>query len=156
MQRRVIRICLRLTGNMHSSITTPYRLPWFSGIYSLRVLLTPAERRRPWILFLTPGLLVSEVLQIIYVTLVLGPLRSLLFPRQLTGQPGETFTFEKFTPARLSLYIGLMFISTVIICPLEVVSTRLSIQRNHGPSGIEEDNAALDAPYAAVDEDVIG
>lgn len=138
------------------SITTPFRLPWINGLFSLRALLTSSERRRPWLLFLTPGLLVSEALRILYVVLVLDPLHSLIFPPQPIHDDGAPLTFKYFTLPRLSLYMLLVFVSTVIIVPLEVISTRLSIQRNHASADFEDENTTLDAPYAGADEDVIG
>jgi hypothetical protein len=45
----------------YRSIITPYRLPTFNPLVALRVLLTPAERARPWILYFTPGLLASQL-----------------------------------------------------------------------------------------------
>ena len=54
----------------HRAITTPYKLPYLKPIQSLRVLLTPTERRRPWILYLTPGLLLTQFLHVAYVVSV--------------------------------------------------------------------------------------
>ncbi|KAG1730545.1 mitochondrial carrier [Suillus paluster] len=51
------------------AITTPHKLPYFNAIYSLRVLLTPTERRKPWILYLTPGLLATQVAHTAYVAI---------------------------------------------------------------------------------------
>jgi len=137
------------------SITTPFRLPWVNGLLSLRVLLTASERRRPWLIFLTPGLLVSETLKILYVVLVVDPLRSFILPRPLFRYY-YGFSFEHITLPRLSLYILLVFVTTVIIAPLEVISARLSIQRNHVSVDLEDESPAPDAPYAGVEEDVIG
>lgn len=141
-----------------SAITTPYKLPWLNGIYSLRVLLSPTERRRPWILFLTPGLLVSEVVRILYVVLFMHPFRVLILPSTLDeelGSPHQPLTF-----ARFSIYLGLAIISTVIMCPLEVISTRLSLQRNNLSQGYtseaQEEDVYDNAEYAAAEEDVIG
>ncbi|KAH8980489.1 hypothetical protein EDB86DRAFT_2979821, partial [Lactarius hatsudake] len=44
----------------HGSIITPYQLPYFRPLHSLRVLLTPTERRKPWVLYLTPGLFAAD------------------------------------------------------------------------------------------------
>jgi len=144
------------------AITTPYKLPWFNALYSLRVLLTPTERRRPWTLYVTPGLLISEVLSTIYIVLILDPVRSWIFPSLANQTVGVTSIAEDFSAARLSLYMGLVFISTLILCPLEVVSARLSIQRNHAASGFtavaNDDDVDLHGSpvYSAAEEDVIG
>ena len=50
------------TAITYRAIVTPYNLPSFQPRYSLRVLLTPIERRRPWLLYLTPGLLTAQAL----------------------------------------------------------------------------------------------
>ncbi|KAL5485429.1 hypothetical protein ACEPAI_8071 [Sanghuangporus weigelae] len=141
---------LPVTVITNRAITTPYKLPWLNAPYSLRILLTASERRRPWLLYLTPGLMVSEVLRVLYIILIMDPLRLLLLP-----------TDAKLLLARLSAYLGLAFVSTIIICPLEVISTRLSIQRNHATSSFtpvaqEEESVMTDAVYSAAEEDVIG
>ena len=51
-------------------------------------------------------------------------------------------------------------VSTAVLCPLEVISTRLSIQKNHATSGFsasaeEEDPMVQGLDFAAADEDVI-
>ena len=94
--------------------------------------------------------MVSEVLRVLYIILIMDPLRTLLLPAD-----------AKLSLMRLSAYLGVAFVSTIIICPLEVISTRLSIQRNHAASGFtpvaqEEDSVINEAIYSAAEEDVIG
>ncbi|KAJ3762427.1 hypothetical protein EV360DRAFT_79331 [Lentinula raphanica] len=45
----------------YRSITTPYKLPYLNAAKALCALSTPTERRRPWVLYLTPGLSAAEV-----------------------------------------------------------------------------------------------
>lgn len=105
----------------------------------------------------TPGLLTSEVLRISYIILIMDPLRQLIFPRSATED-------NSFSPLlslpRLGIYLVLAIVSTAVNCPLEVVSTRLSIQRNHAPGSrtadLEEEASMGDVVYSAPDEDVIG
>ena len=125
-------------------------------MYSLRVLLTATERRKPWILFFTPGLLLSEVLRIAYTVLFMDPLRLVILPR---ASSEDASPFQNITFIRFSFYILLAVISTAIICPLEVISTRLSIQRNHdspGFSTVSQEEEVNEVVYSASDEDVIG
>jgi len=143
----------------HRSITTPHKLPYFKPIQSLRVLLTPTERRRPWIIYLTPGLLAAQVAHIGYVVLCLGPLRRLLLPPQSkSGLPA----LDNFHPVRSSIYFIIVLLSTGILTPLEVIATRLAIQRNHASAEFnsvsqEENGDAEDvAEFAGAEEDVIG
>lgn len=141
------------------AITTPHKLPYFNAIYSLRILLTPTERRRPWILYLTPGLLAAQIAHIAYVTLFLRFIRQLLVP-ELTnpGMPSR----DEISVVKLVIFFIIAFLSTVVLTPLEVIAIRLSIQRNHAAPEFnsisqEEDGDAEEAiEYAGVDEDVIG
>ncbi|KIY46764.1 mitochondrial carrier [Fistulina hepatica ATCC 64428] len=129
------------------SITTPYKLPWFQPVKSLRVLLTPTEMRRPWVLYTTAsgGLLYSQVLHIFFVVGFLGPLQRLLVSR------------DDFSAWKFSIYVLVVIIATAVLTPLEVVSTRLAIQRN---LAADYDTVAQDPDsepeFAGVEEDVIG
>jgi len=141
------------------SITTPHKLPYFKPRYALRVLLTPTERRRPWIIYLTPGLLLAEVLHIAFVVLVLRTLRHILLPALANpGVPSK----EDFTPVRVGIYFIVCLISTAILTPLEVIATRLAIQRNHAApeynSVVQEAEGDGEeyAEYSGAEEDVIG
>lgn len=126
---------------------------------SLRILLTPTERRRPWILYLTPGLLIAEVLHIAIVVLGLGPLRRLLVPA-LSHK--STDTLADISPFKLAIYLIIVFVSIVILTPLEVIETRLAIQRNHASSEYNsvsqevEGDAEEIAEFSGAEEDVIG
>jgi len=143
----------------YRAITTPHRLPYFKPIYSLRVLLTPTERRRPLILYLTPGLLLAEILHIAYIVLILRTVRHLLLPSSAkSGLPSK----EDFPPVRLAIYFIACLFSTAILTPLEVIATRLAIQRNHATPEFNsvvqeaEGEGEEHAEYAGAEEDVIG
>jgi hypothetical protein len=126
---------------------------------SLRILLTPTERSRPWILYLTPGLLAAEVLHIVIVVLGLGPLRRLLVPplSHKSEQPLADISIVK-----LCIYLVLVVLSTAILTPLEVIATRLAIQRNHASAEYNsvsqevEGDAEETAEFSGAEEDVIG
>ncbi|KAJ7462367.1 mitochondrial carrier domain-containing protein [Mycena galericulata] len=143
----------------YRSITTPHKLPYLRPIKALRVLLTPTEMRRPWILYLTPGLLLAEWLHVAYVTLILGPLHRLLVP--MTAGPGG-LAYPDITPVKLAVYFAVVLFSTGILAPLEVIATRLAIQRNHAAAEYnsvsqEVDGEAEEVPeFAGAEEDVIG
>ncbi|TFK54432.1 mitochondrial carrier [Heliocybe sulcata] len=140
----------------YRSVTTPHKLPWFQPMHSLRVLLTPTERRKPWILYLTPGLLLTQAVHIAYVVVLMRPLGRWFLPRQ------EGSAVPEFSAWRLALYFALVLLSTGILTPLEVIATRLAIQRNHASpefnsvSQEEEGDAEDVAEYAGAEEDVIG
>ena len=141
------------------AITTPAKLPYFNALYSFRILLTPTERRRPWILYLTPGLLATQVVHIAYIVLFLRTLRMWILPE---FSPNSFPRREDFSAVRLVVYFIISLSSTVILAPLEVIAIRLSIQRNHAAPEYnsvvqeEEGDAEYSAEYAGADEDVIG
>jgi len=142
----------------YRSVTTPYKLPYFAPRSSLRVLLTPTERRRPWLLYLTPGLLPAQFITVAYGILGLRTLRHFLLP---SYRPGADLP-EGFTPLRFGLYFIVVIVSTAILCPLEVIATKLAIQRNHASAEFnsvlqeEEGDAEEAVEYAGAEEDVIG
>ncbi|KIJ61321.1 hypothetical protein HYDPIDRAFT_42724 [Hydnomerulius pinastri MD-312] len=141
------------------AITTPHKLPYFDPIYSLRILLTPTERGRPWILYLTPGLLAAQVSHIAYVVLGLRTVRQFLLPE--LANPGLPDRSD-ISMVKLAIFFVLALGSTVVLAPLEVIAIRLAIQRNHAApefnsiSQEEEGDAEEATEYAGVDEDVIG
>ncbi|KAF7973710.1 hypothetical protein HWV62_14394 [Athelia sp. TMB] len=143
----------------YRAITTPHKLPYFALGHSLRILLTPTERRRPWVIWLTPGLMASEATHIIYVVIVLKGLRRLLLPA--LSQDGVP-TMADFSPVNVGIYFAMVILSTAILTPLEVISTRLAIQRNHAApeynSVVQEADGDAEevAEYAGAEEDVIG
>ncbi|EGN99882.1 hypothetical protein SERLA73DRAFT_180152 [Serpula lacrymans var. lacrymans S7.3] len=141
------------------AITTPHKLPFLQPIYSLRLLLTPTERRRPWLLYLTPGLLAAQVCHIAYVVLGLRSVRKLLLPQlSESGFP----TANDISYVKLGIFSAIALLSTFVLTPLEVITTRLAIQRNHAAPEFnsvaqeEEGDAEEGAEYAGVEEDVIG
>jgi hypothetical protein len=140
------------------SITTPYRLPYIGPFHSLRVLLTPTELRKPWILYLTPGLLATELLHISYVVIALRALRHMLLP---SLSQADDSPLQDLSPRSLIVYLAISLFSTAILCPLEVISTRLAVQRNHESAESnsvvqEEVGDADDLPEYSPAEDVIG
>jgi len=141
-----------------SSVTTPYKLPYLAPRYSLRLLLTPTERRKPWLLYLTPGLLPAQLIVVTYGALGLRTLRHFVLPGY---RPGAALP-ESFTPLRFGLYFIVVVVSTAILCPFEVITTKLAIQRNHASAEYnsvlqeEEGDAEETVEYAGAEEDVIG
>jgi len=138
------------------SITTPHKLPYFNLAASLRILLTPTERRRPWILYLTPGLFAAESIHICIVVLFLGPLRRSLLPDLSGPTPPVSISYVK-----LVAYLVILCAAVGALAPLEVIATRLAIQRNHASAQYnsvsqEVDGDAEEAAEYSGTEDVIG
>lgn len=147
-----------MTFHQSRSITTPYRLPYFNPIHSLRILLTPTERRKPWILYLTPGLLTAELLHICFVVIALRGLRHLLLPSLAQRDDSQPLDLS---PRSLIVYLATSLFSTTVLCPLEVISTRLAVQRNYESAEFnsvaqEESGDTEDLPEYSPAEDVIG
>ncbi|PPQ63995.1 hypothetical protein CVT24_009424 [Panaeolus cyanescens] len=138
----------------YRAITTPHKLPYFNLSAALQVLLTPTERKRPWILYMTPGLLAAELLHICLVVLFLGPIRRLLVPElsDPTSSPKSVSAFKLF------VYMIFVCLTVVALAPLEVIATRLAIQRNHSSTGqdVEDNSIEEQFEYSSPDEDVIG
>ncbi|TCD69808.1 hypothetical protein EIP91_006121 [Steccherinum ochraceum] len=144
----------------YRAITTPYKLPYFRLMYSLRILLTPTERRRPWILFLTPGLFLAQFLRSAYLIIVLRTIRRFLVPTT-----SDTTSGFEIHPIKFTVYAVIAILSTAVLCPLEVMTTKLAIQRNHAAAEYNsvEQEVEPDAvsgeeyvEYSGAEEDVIG
>jgi len=68
---------------------------------------------------------------------------------------------QDLSPRSLTIYLAISLFSTAILCPLEVISTRLAVQRNHESAEFnsvtqEEVGDTEDLPEYSADEDVIG
>lgn len=68
---------------------------------------------------------------------------------------------QDLSPRSLIVYLAISLFSTAILCPLEVISTRLAVQRNHESAESnsvvqEEVGDADDLPEYSPAEDVIG
>lgn len=69
--------------------------------------------------------------------------------------------YPEISPIKLSVYFAVVLVSTGILAPLEVIATRLAIQRNHASAEYnsvtqEVDGEAEEAEFAGAEEDVIG
>lgn len=125
---------------------------------SFRVLLTPTERKKPWILYMTPGLMLTEILHLGLVILLLSPLHRLLLPAVVNPD----LDLADISIWKAVVYFIIVAIATIVLAPLEVIATRLAIQRNHAsseynsvPQGAENDGEDT-VEYSGTDEDVIG
>ncbi|KAF9475764.1 mitochondrial carrier [Pholiota conissans] len=142
----------------YRAITTPHKLGYFDLMGSLRILLTPTERRRPWILYFTPGLMAAEMSHIAVIVLILGPLRRLLLP----SMSRPVVSPSDISLWKLVIYL-IVFCTTIsVLTPLEVIATRLAIQRNHASAEYNSVAQEVDGDgedtveYSGAEEDVIG
>ncbi|KAG9083775.1 hypothetical protein FRC06_004372 [Ceratobasidium sp. 370] len=146
------------------AVCTPHRLPWFRPMESLRIVLTPFERRKPWVLYLTPGLLAARMLILIWVVAVARVVRVMLLPSLADGlgsahdEDDQNHMTKRLNIINLTIFTLFSASSTAILCPLEVLATRLSVQRNHPRTDAD---CAIDgmadpaADYIGEEEDVI-
>jgi len=146
------------------AITTPRRLSWWNPVLACQVILTPLERKRPWILYKTPGLLAAQVLHILYVVVAMNGIRQVILPPVSMTEDGPTLR-SGLRVTRIGVYVVFVLLSVMILCPLEVISTRLSLQKNHSGSGdftaVPDDESGLAVDddgieYSGQDEDVVG
>ncbi|KAL7409242.1 mitochondrial carrier, partial [Mrakia frigida] len=165
-------ISLPLLILTNRAITTPYILPTDLRSFrvSLSALFTPHEREKPWVLYLTPGLLASTAAFVFWTVFVMRIVRSVILPADVIVLPedGEDFPAEnptanlEFSAFRYFLFFFVRPLSTLVLTPLEVISTRLSLQRNHTsaysalPSSSAPTSEDIALPYFAEGEDVVG
>ncbi|KAL7410766.1 hypothetical protein BDY24DRAFT_417620 [Mrakia frigida] len=141
---------LPFTVLINRSIVTPHLLSW-NPMKAGRIILTPFERSRPWVLFKAPGLLVVTFVQVAWMAVVSKGVKTLLLPEIVNFGSPET----KETPylaARLAVFVAFQLLSTFLICPLSVLAVRLSIQRqNNGQTPVDQ----IPSEYAGKEEDVL-
>lgn len=125
------------------SITTSHKLQSFHPKQSLDALITPCERRKPWVL-LTPGLLPALLTGILLRVLVLRPLFGLV----RLDKPVDGITVELM--AYMVVKISVMSLSTVVLAPLDVIVTRLVLQRNYS-DGVDISATAPEGELPAAD-----
>ncbi|KAJ6623652.1 mitochondrial carrier domain-containing protein [Mycena sp. CBHHK59/15] len=116
------------------AITTTHKLHPFAPKAALRVLLSPAERAHPLTLYLAPGVALAETLQ----GLILPALRLL----RLVARPHLHLS----TLPLLSAALPITLLAAALLTPLQVMATRLMLQR-HGAAP----DAEADTPPAYAD-----
>ncbi|WWC58478.1 uncharacterized protein I303_101021 [Kwoniella dejecticola CBS 10117] len=121
---------------------------------SLRVLLSPHELAKPYMLYLTPGLLATTFVHSLCVTLVARTMRVFFL-----GASAPEDIPDTISPWRWMIFILWQALATGWLTPLEVVSTRLSVQPNT-PGAVateeEEQGPPEGVSFCGTDEDVIG
>ncbi|OCF54207.1 hypothetical protein L486_08119 [Kwoniella mangroviensis CBS 10435] len=146
-------IALPMTVIINRSIITPYKLP-NNPTTSLRVLLSPHELAKPHLLYLTPGLLATTFIHSLCVTLIARTMRVFFL-----GASAPEDISDNISPWRWLIFILWQAFATGWLTPLEVVSTRLSVQPNTpGAVATEEEEQGLPegVSFCGTDEDVIG
>ncbi|CED84597.1 Mitochondrial substrate/solute carrier [Phaffia rhodozyma] len=146
-----------MTVLINRSIVTPHLLPW-SPKKAAKIILTPYERSKPWIIFLTPGLLAATAIHVLYIVVVSKTVRSFVVPELANGifknpSSSRDGPFATIRTGRLFVFLIFQALSVLVLCPLEVIACRLSVQRQNAEG--EQSTGEIPSTYAAKDEDVI-
>ncbi|TDL21110.1 hypothetical protein BD410DRAFT_790164 [Rickenella mellea] len=137
------------------SMTTRADLPWFAPKHALNVLISPSERKRPWTLY-KPSLVLSYITVLLYSVYILEP----------TTDAIETIQHHTFGPVigpihiiPKILWIGSHILfrlaSAAVLCSLDVIITRMSVQNwLSSPPALEETAAPEDMVLPLTADDV--
>ena len=110
------------------------------------------------------GLLIARSLHVSWLVFVQRGVRRILLPSLATDivldEDNTSESFAKISSIALGFYLFFVILSSIVVLtPLEVISVRLSVQRNNseaagfGPAPQDEDMPELE--YAGREEDVI-
>ncbi|KAG6862539.1 hypothetical protein C0995_000087 [Termitomyces sp. Mi166 len=116
---------------IYRSIATRTRLEVFGTSIKdgIRALFTHFERARPYRV-MTPSLLSALFGQILLQKFIFDPLRWMIEPNQITNNIDAIYFL------RLGACLVLLLVNTLICAPLDVIVTRLAVQRNYGGTHI--------------------
>ena len=98
----------------------------------------------------------AEVAHIAIIVIFLGPIRKLLLPGLSKPVPSD------ISSVRLAIYFIILCLGVSVLTPLEVIATRLAIQRNHASQEYNSVSQEVDgdaddtAEFSGAEEDVIG
>ncbi|TFK53157.1 mitochondrial carrier [Heliocybe sulcata] len=108
-------------------IVTPYQLPWSRPLSSLRLLLSEAELKKPWLLYAISGLL-PALLLMAGVEVVYDRVQVVFFERYAILPPDGA---SGVIPLRVFLALATFGVKSVITIPLNMVVIRLSVQQTN-------------------------
>lgn len=134
------------------SIVATRKLDLFKPKESLRYLLSDHEREKPWAIYQIPGLLPALVINVFINIKIIRPLHYLIFP---VNHPEDISVTE--TCLRLACILLVTALGTAVLTPLEVITTRLALQRNHGSRDVplEEDTEGAKFSEPSASDDVV-
>ncbi len=134
------------------SIVATRKLDLFKPKASLHYLLSDHEREKPWAIYQIPGLLPALVINVFINIKVIRPLHYLIFP---VNHPEDISVTE--TCLRLACILLVTALGTAVLTPLEVITTRLALQRNHGSRDVplEEDTEGAKFSEPSASDDVV-
>ncbi|KAJ6513094.1 hypothetical protein C8R45DRAFT_962426 [Mycena sanguinolenta] len=113
---------------IYRSITSPRKLDVLNAREALHVLFSLHERKKPWTILQTPGLLAALFINLGVYYFFTKPLTDILLPWHMNFSAAEY-------AIRYAGVILVALLATIVRAPLEVIATRLALQRNYG--GVE-------------------
>jgi hypothetical protein len=128
------------------AVVTPYSLPF--SFNSIKALMSPAERERPYRL-LAPGLISTFVVQTLSPIAMSALTVPLLYAVAAAASPAASY--DELSPAYFgAAFVGLNAAAAAWMVPLSVVAEKISVAHNF-------DEAAVDAEFAraSASEDVV-
>jgi hypothetical protein len=108
------------------AIVTPSNLDPLNGREALHILFSAHERKKPWSIYQIPGLFSALVLNLIFNSFIVHEAKRIIFPWHFL----DMSVFE--TWVRYAGLVVVSLIATIVSAPLEVIVTRLALQRNYG------------------------
>ncbi|KAK7025537.1 hypothetical protein VNI00_015890, partial [Paramarasmius palmivorus] len=126
------------------AIVTPYRLTLLRPTLAFKALLSPSERQQPWLLYLTPGLFAAIALKTTIPLIIL----------HVVFDVASQFSSD-FLPlfaAAIMFYITSFIACTVFLTPLDVVITRLAIQRSNRNWVLDLETLPIQVPVRATSD----
>ncbi|KIK93117.1 hypothetical protein PAXRUDRAFT_829263 [Paxillus rubicundulus Ve08.2h10] len=118
------------------TVTAREMLPFFDVRRAIPVLFSRPERRQPWLLYLTPGVVPVTLLQLAcghLVAQIQDAVTSLVVDREIS------YGVSTLTLVRL----GCVILRTAMTTPLQVIAVRLAIQRNRSPVSLGKNRLSI-------------
>ncbi|KAJ7030381.1 hypothetical protein C8F04DRAFT_1113452 [Mycena alexandri] len=117
---------------IYRAIVTPRKLDVLNAREALHILFSAHERHKFWAIYQIPGLLPAIFINLGFNHLILS-MREPILP-----------WWQQFSPLEYSIrtacLIVVALLNTIVSAPLEVIVTRLAIQRNYGGLALANDS----------------
>ncbi|KAF8836602.1 hypothetical protein BDN67DRAFT_973930 [Paxillus ammoniavirescens] len=150
----VLEACLAIAFLVPSTIlttrviTTNEMLRFFDVRRALRVLFSPAERRQPWLLYLTPGVLPAKLIHPAWAYL------SVKMERAVIRLVEDREFFDGVSTVTL-VGLGFVLLRAAVVTPVDVISVRLAIQRNRPAVELEGDSSDVNSEKLLTKEEQV-
>ncbi|KAJ6576635.1 hypothetical protein DFH09DRAFT_1078206 [Mycena vulgaris] len=136
-----ILLYFRALDSSPRAIVTPRKLDPLNTREALHILFSVHERKKPWAIYQIPGLFPAILAILAFNIFVLRPLRELAVPY-------APFSGLEYAVPEIIRVVVVLF-ATIVLAPLEVIVTRLALQRNYGGLAFIGDLDVESPPAAA-------